>query len=83
MKVLQNRNKFCRVVFKCIDSFTFRHIIVKNGFQEVDLDVSIEYENEFLLGTFPDDFRWATASAAYQIEGAWDEDGMTRLISVI
>lgn len=27
------------------------------------------------LDHFPDDFLWGSASAAYQIEGAWDEDG--------
>ena len=24
---------------------------------------------------FPKDFLWGSASAAYQVEGAWDEDG--------
>lgn len=27
------------------------------------------------LNPFPDDFLWGAASAAYQVEGAWDEDG--------
>ena len=25
--------------------------------------------------TFPKDFLWGTATASYQIEGAWNEDG--------
>ncbi|EPC3235998.1 family 1 glycosylhydrolase, partial [Listeria monocytogenes] len=27
------------------------------------------------LKPFPKDFLWGSASAAYQVEGAWDEDG--------
>ncbi|XP_046546593.1 lactase-phlorizin hydrolase-like [Haliotis rubra] len=33
------------------------------------------HEDEFYFGTFPDDFVWSTATAAYQIEGAWRDDG--------
>merc|ERR1712121_274513 len=32
-------------------------------------------EEPLLFDSFPDDFRWGCATAAYQIEGAWNEDG--------
>ena len=32
-------------------------------------------EDEFLYDTFPDDFLWGFATAAYQVEGGWNEDG--------
>lgn len=31
--------------------------------------------NSFLYGQFGDDFKWGTATASYQIEGAWNTDG--------
>jgi hypothetical protein len=37
------------------------------------------YKDEPLLyGTLPDGFAWALATASYQIEGAWNEDGTIR-----
>ena len=32
-------------------------------------------EDTLLYDSFPDDFIWAAATSAYQIEGAWDVDG--------
>ena len=31
--------------------------------------------DDFYYGDFPPDFAWGTATASYQIEGAWNEDG--------
>ncbi|XP_071962886.1 cytosolic beta-glucosidase-like [Antedon mediterranea] len=31
--------------------------------------------DSFYYGTFPEDFLWSTATASYQIEGAWNVDG--------
>jgi len=32
-------------------------------------------DDSFLYDTFPAGFRWGTATASYQVEGAWDRDG--------
>lgn len=31
---------------------------------------------EWFYGTFPEDFDWGLATASYQIEGAWNVDGI-------
>ena len=37
--------------------------------------VAYNPEEPLLYGTFPEGFRWGTATAAYQIEGGWKEGG--------
>jgi len=33
-------------------------------------------DDPFLNDTFPDGFKWGAATASYQIEGAWNVDGI-------
>ena len=40
----------------------------------------LSYETDMLYGRFPADFAWSSATAAYQIEGAWNEDGTRHYI---
>lgn len=53
----------------------YRELILKNGFPEVTPAPRVEMADEFLYGSFPDGFAWSVATASYQIEGAWNEDG--------
>ncbi|ESO98171.1 hypothetical protein LOTGIDRAFT_174304 [Lottia gigantea] len=59
----------------------FRQITKDNGFKPGYPGLSgmatglVPYENEFLYDDFPKDFKWSTATAAYQIEGGWNEGG--------
>lgn len=47
------------------------------------LSTSDHQDGEFLYKQFPDDFLWGTATSSYQIEGAWDADGMLSCFLVI
>lgn len=40
-------------------------------------------DDEFLLGSFPDDFGWGACSSAYQTEGAWNEEGKPLLLNLV
>lgn len=35
------------------------------------------------LDKFQDDFLWGSASAAYQVEGAWDKDGKGKCMGCV
>jgi len=35
-------------------------------------------KDDFIYGTFPEKFIWDAATAAYQIEGGWNENGFKK-----
>lgn len=39
----------------------------------------IRQDDSFLYDVFPQDFEWGVGTAAYQVEGAWNEDGICSL----
>ena len=54
----------------------YRILVVANAFKpNSDVMGKLPFEDTFIYGQFPADFAWSTATAAYQIEGAWNEGG--------
>ena len=64
-------------------SYFYQQLIKDNGFEPGYPGVGgvsttlVSKESEFLYGKFPKNFKWFTATAAYQIEGGWNDDGKT------
>ena len=55
----------------------YRNLVSSNGFERNSSVIGrVPYEDEFLYGQFPENFIWSTSSAAYQIEGGWNEGGL-------
>ncbi|XP_052799780.1 lactase/phlorizin hydrolase-like isoform X2 [Mya arenaria] len=53
----------------------YRETILRNGFPEHPVSTDQSFLDEFLYGSFPEDFAWSVATASYQVEGGWNEDG--------
>lgn len=58
----------------------YKQIIVENGFSHGYTGIggrgtAPKHEDGIYYDTFPDGFVWSSATAAYQVEGAWNEDG--------
>ena len=53
-----------------IGVFACAGVLIVNRFTNYE-----QHHDEFYYGNFRDGFLWGTATAAYQVEGAWNEDG--------
>lgn len=54
-----------------------RYFLSWNSFEFLTNKVCSVLADDYVVSNkkFPSDFKWGTASAAYQIEGGWDADG--------
>jgi len=54
----------------------YRETILRNGFPKNPIPKPDDrFADEFLYGSFPENFAWSVATASYQVEGGWNEDG--------
>ncbi|KAK6190480.1 hypothetical protein SNE40_002342 [Patella caerulea] len=58
-------------------AYFYQSICKEKGFTQSILDFRAfaKDRDEFVYGQFPAGFMWGLATAAYQVEGAWNEDG--------
>jgi hypothetical protein len=63
------------LVLLCIKFFYVNFLTHRWSFFIVLCSLASAQDDEFLYGTFPEDFMWGTGTAAYQIEGAWNLNG--------
>lgn len=59
----------------------YKQLVKENGFKPGYTSMggrgtAPAQEHEFYYNTFPDGFIWSAATAAYQVEGGWNEGGM-------
>ncbi|XP_033747862.1 lactase-phlorizin hydrolase-like [Pecten maximus] len=78
IKVNFERNERPRTVKD--SAFFFADLVKNNGFPagwdtSSYVKADVEDRDMFLHDSFPDGFAWGAATAAYQVEGAWNEDG--------